>query len=163
MFQNQCLKGLSWHSTRVYISAYHVSCFMMALSNGNIFRLTGHLCREFTGRRWIPRRKASDAELWCFFYLRPNKRLSKRSWGWWFETPSRSLWRHCNVLRCPPTLCAMCFGSITGAILCKWVLAHVLLTKLLSKFKVHWQLSMENWIAAIRLVAFSYAILHRPR
>ena len=30
-----------------------------------------------------------------FFDLR--KRLSKQSWGWWFETPSRSLWRHCNV------------------------------------------------------------------
>ena len=26
-----------------------------------------------------------------------NKLLSKQSWGWWFETPSRSLWRHCNV------------------------------------------------------------------
>ena len=25
-----------------------------------------------------------------------KKRLSKQSWGWWFETPSRSLWRHCN-------------------------------------------------------------------
>ena len=25
-----------------------------------------------------------------------NKRLSKRSWGWWYETPLRSLWRHCN-------------------------------------------------------------------
>ena len=25
-----------------------------------------------------------------------NKRLSKQSWGWWFEMPSRSLWRHCN-------------------------------------------------------------------
>ena len=25
-----------------------------------------------------------------------NKRLSKQLWGWWFETPSRSLWRHCN-------------------------------------------------------------------
>ena len=25
-----------------------------------------------------------------------NKRLSKQSWGWWFETPSRSLWCHCN-------------------------------------------------------------------
>ena len=25
-----------------------------------------------------------------------NKRLNKQSWGWWFETPSRSLWRHCN-------------------------------------------------------------------
>ena len=31
-----------------------------------------------------------------FFDLRLNKRLSKQSWGWWFETPSRSLWRHCN-------------------------------------------------------------------
>ena len=28
-----------------------------------------------------------------------NKRLSKQSWGWWFETPSRPLWRHCNVMR----------------------------------------------------------------
>ena len=26
-----------------------------------------------------------------------NKRLSKQSWCWWSETPSRSLWRHCNV------------------------------------------------------------------
>ena len=25
-----------------------------------------------------------------------NKRFSKQSWGWWFETPSRPLWRHCN-------------------------------------------------------------------
>ena len=29
-----------------------------------------------------------------FFDLRPNKRLSKQSWGWWFEPPSRPLWRH---------------------------------------------------------------------
>ena len=25
------------------------------------------------------------------------EQISKQSWGWWFETPSRSLWRHCNV------------------------------------------------------------------
>ena len=25
-----------------------------------------------------------------------DKRLSKQSWGWWFEMPSRTLWRHCN-------------------------------------------------------------------
>ena len=31
-----------------------------------------------------------------FFDLRLNKRLSKQSGGWWFEMPSRSLWRHCN-------------------------------------------------------------------
>ena len=31
-----------------------------------------------------------------FCDLRPNKRLSKQWWGWWFETPSRPLWRHRN-------------------------------------------------------------------
>ena len=33
-----------------------------------------------------------------FFDLRLNKRLSKQSWGRWFETPSCPLWRHCNVI-----------------------------------------------------------------
>ena len=32
-----------------------------------------------------------------FFDLRLNKRLSKRSRGWWFETLLCRLWRHCNV------------------------------------------------------------------
>ena len=32
-----------------------------------------------------------------FFDLRLNKRLSKQSWGWRFETLSRPLWRYCNV------------------------------------------------------------------
>ena len=32
-----------------------------------------------------------------FFDLRLNKRLSKQSRGWWFEMPSHTLWRHCNV------------------------------------------------------------------
>ena len=33
-----------------------------------------------------------------FFDVRLNKRLSKQSWCWWFETPSRSLCRHRNAL-----------------------------------------------------------------
>ena len=32
-----------------------------------------------------------------FYDLRLNKRLSKQSWGWWFETLSHPLWRHCNA------------------------------------------------------------------
>ena len=40
------------------------------------------------------------------FDLRLNKRLSKQSWGCWFETLSRPLWRHCNECHgqycCPP-------------------------------------------------------------
>ena len=31
-----------------------------------------------------------------FFDLRLNKRLSKQSWGCWFETPWSPLWLHCN-------------------------------------------------------------------
>ena len=41
-----------------------------------------------------------------YFDLRPNKRLSKQSWGWWFETQSRPLWRHRNV----STLCYTAMG-----------------------------------------------------
>ena len=37
-----------------------------------------------------------------FFDLRLNKRLSKQSWGWWFETLSRPLWRHRIVKFCLP-------------------------------------------------------------
>ena len=36
---------------------------MMTSSNGSIFRVTGNLCGEFTGPRWIPHTKASAAEL----------------------------------------------------------------------------------------------------
>ena len=32
-----------------------------------------------------------------YFDLRPNERLSKQSWGWWFETLSSPLWRHRNA------------------------------------------------------------------
>ena len=45
----------------------------------------------FTSQRSIMRNFA------VFFDLRLNKRLSKQSSGWWLETPSRSLWLHCNV------------------------------------------------------------------
>ena len=73
------------------------SSLMMTSSNGNIFHVTGPLCGEFSGHRWIPLTKASDADLWWVFYLRLIKRFSKQSWGRWFETPSRWLWRHCNA------------------------------------------------------------------
>ena len=46
--------------------AMHLWLPMMTSSNGNISRVTGHLCEEFTGPRWIPRTNTSGAELWCF-------------------------------------------------------------------------------------------------
>ena len=43
---------------------------------------------EFPAQRPVTR--SFDVSLICAL----NKRLSKQSLGWWFETPSRSLWRH---------------------------------------------------------------------
>ena len=68
------------------------SSFMMTSSNRNIFRVTGPLCGEFIGHRWIPRTVTRSFDI--FFDQRLNKRLSKSSLGWWFETPLRPLWRH---------------------------------------------------------------------
>ena len=72
-------------------SPWYPTHYMMTSSNGNIFRVTGPLCGEFPSQRPVTR--SFDVSLICAL----NKRSSKQSWGWWFETPSRSLWRHCNV------------------------------------------------------------------
>ena len=50
---------------------------MMTSSNGNIFRVTGLLCGEFTSHRWIPITKARDAELWCFIWSAPKSTVEK--------------------------------------------------------------------------------------
>ena len=56
---------------------------MMTSSNGNIFRDTGPLCGDFTGHRLIPRRKATDVEIWCFLWSAPwtNGWVSTREAG----------------------------------------------------------------------------------
>ena len=59
---------------------------LLALCAGNS-PITG----EFTAQRPVTR--SFDV----FFDLCLNKRLSKQSWGWWFETLLRPLWRHCNA------------------------------------------------------------------
>ena len=61
-------------------------CNMMTSSNGNIFRVTGHLCREFNGPGEFPTQRPVTRSFDVFFNLRLNKRWSKKSWGWWFET-----------------------------------------------------------------------------
>ena len=67
---------------------------MMTSSSGNIFRVTGPLCGEFIGPGEFPAQRPVTRCFDVFFDLRLNKRLSKQWWGWWFETPSWSLWRH---------------------------------------------------------------------
>ena len=74
-------------------SPYHHSNFMsnyhmMTSSNENILRVTGHVCWEFTGHRWISRKKAGDAELWCFLWSAPAKN------GWVSNCETGDLRRH---------------------------------------------------------------------
>ena len=71
--------------TSRHLPAHH----MVTSSNGNIFRVTGPLCGEFTGYRWIPLTKASDVALWCLLW--------SASWinGWVNNREAGNLRRHC--------------------------------------------------------------------
>ena len=44
-------------------------------------------------------------ELWCFLDLRLSKRMSQQSRRRWLETPSHTLWRHCNGCFSSPVDC----------------------------------------------------------
>ena len=53
----------------------------MTTSNGNIFRVTGPLCGEFTGPGEFPTQRPVTRSFDVFFDLRLNKRLSKQREG----------------------------------------------------------------------------------
>ena len=59
---------------------------MMTSSNGNIFRVTGPLCGEFTGPGELPVQRPVTRSFDVFFDLRQNKRLNNREAG--------DFWRH---------------------------------------------------------------------
>ena len=106
---------------------------MMTSSNGNIFRVTGPSCGEFTGLGEFPTQRPVTRSFDVFSDLRLNKRLSKQPWGWWFETLSCPLWRHCNVgiisdRRLFEALCYL--GWIIRLPHCQWRNSGLLFTKL---------------------------------
>ena len=82
---NQCMKQwwLVYSWWRHQMEAFSA---LLALCAGN-----SPVPGEFPAQRPVTR--SCDV----FLDLRLNKRLSKQSWGWWFETQSGSLWRHCNA------------------------------------------------------------------
>ena len=45
----------------------------------------------------FPAQRPATRSFDVFFDICMNKRLSKQSWGWWFETPLGPLWRHSNA------------------------------------------------------------------
>ena len=69
---------------------------MMTSSNGNISRVTGPLYGNSPATGEFPAQRPVTRSFDVFVDLRQHKRLSKHSLSWWFETPSRSLWRQRN-------------------------------------------------------------------
>ena len=87
------------------VSAFYVwiliLCNMMTSSNGDVSALLAICAGNSPVPGEFPAQRPVTRSFDVFFDLRLNKRLSKQSWGWWFETPSRPLWRHHNeMLRC---------------------------------------------------------------
>ena len=55
----------------------YMCIYMMTSPNGDIFRVTGHLCGEFTGPGEFPTQRPVTQSFDVFFDLGLNKRLSK--------------------------------------------------------------------------------------
>ena len=79
------LKGCQYHTW--WHHQMETFSTLLALCSGNSL-VTG----EFSSQRPVTR------SLEVFFDLHLNKQLRKQSWGWRFETPSCSLWHHCNEM-----------------------------------------------------------------
>ena len=99
-FVGKCFRGCMmsrWHHEMENFSA------LLAICAGNS-PVTG----EFPAQR--PVTQSFDV----FLDLRLIKRLSKQWWGWWFETPSRPLWRHSNVniMLCVPVTLVVTYVTL---------------------------------------------------
>ena len=94
-----------WHSRALY-HAHQVIITMLAMMSWcaswwrhQTFSALLALCEgnpPVTG--WFPSQRPVTWSIDVFFDLRQNKRLNKQSRRRWFETPWRSLWRHCSVI-----------------------------------------------------------------
>ena len=81
-----CLRCCLWLMTTWWRHQMETFSALLAICAGNS-PVTGEL----------PAQRPATRSFDVFFDLRLNIRLSKQWWGWWFETPSRPLWRHCNA------------------------------------------------------------------
>ena len=94
---NPCIQSCTQIGVRIASMEMKVQSTEMKLKTCNswwrheTFSALLAICGEFPAQR--PMTRSFDV----FFDLRLNKRLSKQSWGWWFEALPRPLWRHSNV------------------------------------------------------------------
>ena len=71
----------------------------------------------------LPAQRPVTRIFYVFFDLCLDKRLSKQTGGWWFETPSRPSWRHCNDMNLGVTYCIRS-GYLCCEIAEHWSIVH---------------------------------------
>ena len=90
----------------------------------------------------FPTQRPGTRSFDVFFDLRLNRRLSKQSWGWWFEMLSRPLWCHCNAMQRQQTWRHdnsqfSVFGRWVSMICSKTCLATVIIRSIFAREKLH--------------------------
>ena len=119
--------------------------FTMTSSNGNIFRVNGPLCGEFTGHRWIPLPMPVTRRFDVFFDLRLNTRFSNnrdagdlRRHRFPVNSPHKGQWR----------------GALMFYLICVWINCWVNNREAgdLRRYRGHYDVTvMTDSLTAIRL------------
>ena len=92
--QDGCWCSTSWSQLSTAPSHQHSSWWRHQMETLSALLV---LCAgNSPGTGEFPSQRPMTRSFGVFFDLRLNRRLSKQSWGWWFEMPPHSLWRHCN-------------------------------------------------------------------
>ena len=98
----------------LHLSRFHFASIMMTSSKGNISASLAICAGNSPVPGEFPTQRPVTRSFDVYFDLRPNKRLSKQSWGWWFETLSCSLWRHRNELSFITRIVAIYLRELVG-------------------------------------------------
>ena len=96
-FTDKIIPTDTLHRSLTIITQCLVQLHMMTSSNGTFSALLALCAGNSPVTREFATRSPVTPGLDIFFDLLVNKRLSKQSCGWWFDTPASSLWRHGNA------------------------------------------------------------------
>ena len=149
---NTFLRGSTHFTFHVgsLISYIYISCFHDDVIKWTHVPRHWLLCGEFTGDCG---NSPVTGEFPSHRQWRLNKRLSKQSRRRWFETPSRSLWRHCNVVPNSDPMIRAAAGSygVQRVTLVQFLMCE---TGQIGGFRALWKEWPQTWHTALPWLPF---------
>ena len=94
MRYHSCWREQKARSRHTFSAGCHKTHTHTHTTHTTHFHVTGPLCGNSPLTDEFPSQRPMTRSFDVFFNLRLNKRLCKQSRRRWFETPTRSLWRH---------------------------------------------------------------------